>query len=229
MFPANARALLLPPSGCGVLLGDGTFRLPVIGKARHRAALDKVSAGSRLRCAALLTRNGRDYDRDGIMVTIREEEVGFLPWMDSHDLRVRLRDAGYLEAVCKAEITGNHVLSEGWDYVGVTIDACHPFTVISAQEWHDQHALGDQEGSRVLIGDGPSRTSNRLSNVFRSLQQLFIERLSLSSQRKMDWSQSPGLRTFWRGRFRSVQSPAKRLNPRKRGGRQSASASSRDG
>jgi len=113
MFPANARALLLPPSGCGVLLGDETFRLPVIGKARHRAALDKVSAGSRLRCAALLTRNGRDYDRDGIMVTIREEEVGFLPSMDSHDLRVRLRDAGYLEAGCKAEITSNHVLSEG--------------------------------------------------------------------------------------------------------------------
>ncbi len=29
MFPASARALPLPPSGRGVLLGDGTFRLRV--------------------------------------------------------------------------------------------------------------------------------------------------------------------------------------------------------
>jgi hypothetical protein len=103
MFRANARALLLPPSGCGVLLGDGTFSLPVMGKARHRAALDKLSGGRKLRCAALLTRDGRDYDPHGVMVTIRGHEVGFLFWMDSSDFRDRLRQVGFLEAVCKLD------------------------------------------------------------------------------------------------------------------------------
>jgi hypothetical protein len=30
VLPANTRALLLPPSGRGVLLGDGTFSLLVM-------------------------------------------------------------------------------------------------------------------------------------------------------------------------------------------------------
>ena len=42
MFPANARALLLPPSGCGVLLGDGTFSC----FARSRRSLSRTVTGS---------------------------------------------------------------------------------------------------------------------------------------------------------------------------------------
>jgi hypothetical protein len=63
----------LAPSGRDVLLGDGTFSLPVVGTARHRAALDKLSGGRPVRCAALLTRDGREYDPRGVMVTIKAQ------------------------------------------------------------------------------------------------------------------------------------------------------------
>jgi hypothetical protein len=103
----------MPPHGRGVLLGDGAYRFPDIGKARHRAALEEISAGQSLRCAALLTPNGRDYDSFGVMVSIRGREVGFLHWMDGHDFRNRLRKAGFLEAVCKAKITQDHPPGDG--------------------------------------------------------------------------------------------------------------------
>jgi hypothetical protein len=48
MFPANARTLLLRPSGRGVLLGDDNYNLPVVGKSRHRTAIDALSSGRKL-------------------------------------------------------------------------------------------------------------------------------------------------------------------------------------
>lgn len=108
---------MLPPSGRDVLLGDDKYALPVVGKARHRAAINRVSNGRKLRCAALLTRVGCDYDQYGVMVTIRGQEVGLLPWIDGRDFRKRLREAGFLEAVAKAEIAGEHLDGDSWDYV----------------------------------------------------------------------------------------------------------------
>jgi hypothetical protein len=172
MFPANARALLLPPSGCGVLLGDGTFSLPLMGKARHRAALDKLSGGGRLRCAALLTRDGRDYDPHGVMVTIKGQEVGFLFWMDSHDFRDRLRQAGFLEAVCKLEVTGNHRVSDGWDLVGATIDASLPFAFISPDEWHRRHT----QDNKSPTPRAHSSNGNTLSILLKGLKQSIVLR-----------------------------------------------------
>lgn len=86
-----------------MLLGDGQFRFRIVGTKRHRAALGELSAGRKLRCAALLTPEGGDYDPESVTITIRDREVGFLPWMDGRDFRRNLRQAGFAEAVCGAE------------------------------------------------------------------------------------------------------------------------------
>jgi hypothetical protein len=172
VLPANARALLLPPSGRGVLLGDGTFSLPVMGTARHRAALDKLSGGQPMRCAALLTRDGREYDPRGVMVTIKGQEVGFLLWMDGHDFRDRLRQAGFLEAVCKLEVTGNHRVGDGWDLVGATIDATLPFAFMSPDEWHRRHTQDNESVAPRLH----SSNSNTLSALLKALKQSIVLR-----------------------------------------------------
>jgi hypothetical protein len=200
MFPANARALMLPPSGRGVLLGDDRYSLPIVGKARHRAAIDSLLSGGKLRCAALLTRSGRDYDRLSVTITIRGEEVGFLPWFDGRDFRKALRAAGFLEAVCKAEVTGKHMIGDSWDYVGVTIDASVPFTFMSPEEWHNQQNPADE---REL----PVRGSyQRIGRVIQSLRQSFLKASSLPGLRKADWM-----------RLRSTNSRISR--PRKPGNR----------
>lgn len=173
---------MLPPSGRGVLLGDDRYSLPVVGKARHRAAIDNLLSGHKLRCAALLTRSGRDYDRLGVTVTIRGEEVGFLPWFDGRDFRKGLRAAGFLEAVCKAEVTGKHMIGDSWDYVGVTIDASLPFTFMSPEEWHDQHTPTD---GRELAVRG---SHQKIGNVIQSLRQSFLKASSLPGLRKADWT-----------------------------------------
>ena len=180
MFPANARALLLPPSGRGVLLGDDNYGLPVVGKSRHRTAIDKLSGGRKIQCAALLTRAGRDYDRYGVMVTIRGQEVGFLPWIDGHHFRKRLRGAGFLEAVCKAEITGEHVIGDSWDYVGVAIDALMPFTFMSPEEWHDQHIPPDEREPAVR------GSHQKIVSVIESLSQSLLKASSLRGLRYTD-------------------------------------------
>ena len=179
VFPANARALMLPPSGRGVLLGDDRYSLPVVGEARHRAAIDKLLSGGKLRCTALLTREGRDYDPHGVMVTVRGQEVGFLPWMEGHDFREGLRAAGFLEAVCKAEITGEHVIGDSWNYVGVAIDASLPFTFMSPKEWHNQRTSTDE---RELAVRGSHR---KISSVIQTLRQSFLNASSLPGLRKL--------------------------------------------
>jgi hypothetical protein len=176
MFPANARTLLLRPSGRGVLLGDDNYNLPVVGKSRHRTAIDALSSGRKLRCAALLTRAGRDYDRYGVMVTIRGQEVGFLPYIDGRDFRRRLREAGFLEAVCKAEITGEHVIGDSWDYVGVAIDAVLPFAFMSPDEWHNQHTPADEREPAVRGGHP------KIVSVIESLGQSFLKASGLRGQ-----------------------------------------------
>jgi hypothetical protein len=182
MFPANARTLLLRPSGRGVLLGDDNYNFPVVGKSRHRTAIDKLSNGRKLRCAALLTRAGRDYDRYGVMVTIRGQEVGFLPYIDGRDFRHRLREAGFLEAVCKAEITGEHVFGDSWDYVGVAIDAFLPFTFMSPEEWHNQHTPTDEREPAVR------GSHQKIVRVIESLGQSFLKASRLRGWRNADWA-----------------------------------------
>jgi hypothetical protein len=199
LFPANARALLMPPRGRGVLLGDGAYRFPVIGKARHRAALEEISAGQSLRCAALLTPNGRDYDSFGVMVSIRGREVGFLHWMDGHDFRNRLRKAGFLEAVCKAKITTVRLAGDGWDYVGVTIDAFRPFTFTGTDEWHSRRAQRD-------AGVKPFPT------VLKTFRKSLLQQASLRSLRKIDWSKSAAVRALRRWIFPGT-SPNVRRGP----------------
>jgi hypothetical protein len=85
------------------------------------------------------------------MVTIRGQEVGFLPWIDGHHFRKRLREAGFLEAVCKAEITGEHVIGDSWDYVGVAIDALMPLTFMSPEEWHNHTFHQMSENPRCAV------------------------------------------------------------------------------
>jgi hypothetical protein len=182
MFPGNARALLLPPSGRGVLVGDDKYTLPVVGKPRHRAAIDKLSSGRKFRSAALLTRAGRDYDRYGVMVTIRGQEVGFLPWIDGRDFRKRLREAGFLEAVCKAEITGDHVIDDSWDYVGVAIDASLPFAFMSPEEWRNHHTPADERELAVRGGH------QKIASVIQSLKLSFLKASSLRGLRKTPFS-----------------------------------------
>lgn len=185
VFPANARALMLPPSGRGVLLGDDRYSLPVVGEARHRAAIDKLLSGGKLRCTALLTREGRDYDPHGVMVTVRGQEVGFLPWMEGHDFREGLRAAGFLEAVCKAEITGEHVIGDSWNFVGVAIDASLPFSFMSLEEWHNQRTSTDE---RELAVRGSHR---KISSVIQTLRQSFLKASSLPGLRKTGWTRLP--------------------------------------
>jgi hypothetical protein len=195
LFPANARALLMPPRGRGVLLGDGAYGFPVIGKARHRAALEEISAGQSLRCAALLTPNGRDYDSFGVMVSIRGREVGFLHWMDGHDFRNRLRKAGFLEAVCKAKITGDQLTADGWDYVGVTIDAFRPFTFTGTDEWHSRHAHLDRPLFRSTSGGAG------LSTVLKTFRKSLLQQASLRRLRKIDWPRFTAVRALRRWIF----------------------------
>jgi hypothetical protein len=180
MFPANARALLLPPSGTGVLLGDGTFSFRIVGRARHRAALDKLSAGRKLRCAALLTHNGRDYDPDGIMVTIKGKEIGFLLWIHGHDFCTSLRQAGFVEAACKAEITGDHEISDQWDFVGATIDASLPFDFISHEELRMCHARGDKSPTPR----SHSVKGKTLTTVLKRFKQSILKPASLRGANK---------------------------------------------
>jgi len=177
VFPANARALMLPPSGRGVLLGDDKYALPVVGRPRHRAAIDKLSSGRKFRSAALLTRAGRDYDRYGVMITIRGQEVGFLPWIDGRDFRKRLREAGFLEAVCKAEITGEHVIGDSWDYVVVAIDASLPFAFMSTEEWRNHHTPADERELAVRGGH------QKIASVIQSLKSI-LKASSLRGLRK---------------------------------------------
>jgi hypothetical protein len=185
VFPANARALMLPPSGRGVLLGDDRYSLPVVGEARHRAAIDKLLSGGKLRCTALLTREGRDYDPHGVMVTVRGQEIGFLPWMEGYDFREELRAAGFLEAVCKAEITGEHVIGDSWGFVGVAIDASLPFTFMSAEEWYNQRTSTDE---RELAVRGSHR---KIASVIQTLRQSFLNASSLPDLRKTGWTRLP--------------------------------------
>lgn len=86
------------------------------------------------------------------MVSIRGREVGFLHWMDGHDFRNRLRKAGFLEAVCKAKITEDRLAGDGWDYVGVTIDAFRPFTFAGTDERHSRRAQRDRPLLRSTSG-----------------------------------------------------------------------------
>jgi hypothetical protein len=157
MFPANAKTLLVPPRGRGVLLGDEAFQFLVVGTLQHQAELEKI-AGSRnhlLRCAALLTPQlTNPYDPEGIAVTIHRQEVGFLPWMDGRDFRHALHMAGYAEAACEAEIVGKRDSGDGeWEYVGVRLNACLPFTIMSADDWFLKRA--QPGGSPARDRDSP--------------------------------------------------------------------------
>jgi hypothetical protein len=62
MFPANARTLLLRPSGRGVLLGDDNYNLPVVGKSRHRTAIDAVVGAGKSTLTAHLAALPVDLD-----------------------------------------------------------------------------------------------------------------------------------------------------------------------
>jgi hypothetical protein len=189
----------MPPRGRGVLLGDGAYRFPVMGKARHRAALEEISAGQSLRCAALLTPNGRDYDSFGVMVSIRGQEVGFLHWMDGYDFRNRLRKAGFLEAVCKAKITEGHPAGDGWDYVGVAIDAFWPFTFAGTDEWHSRRA---QRGPGLYLFPRSRSSSAGPSPVPRIFTKSVLQQPLLPSVRKIDWSKFAAVRVLQRWIFR---------------------------
>jgi hypothetical protein len=114
------------------------------------------------------------------MVTIRGQEVGFLPWIDGHHFRKRLREAGFLEAVCKAEITGEHVIGDSWDYVGVAIDALMPFTFMSPEEWHNQHIPPDEREPAVR------GSHQKIVSVIESLSQSLLKASSLRGLRYTD-------------------------------------------
>jgi hypothetical protein len=110
------------------------------------------------------------------MVTIRGQEVGFLPYIDGRDFRRRLREAGFLEAVCKAEITGEHAIGDSWDYVGVAIDAVLPFAFMSPDEWHNQHTPADEREPAVRGGHP------KIVSVIESLGQSFLKASGLRGQ-----------------------------------------------
>ncbi len=143
MFPANARALMVRPRGRGVLLGDEAFQLNVVGTVQHQMVLEKIGGGrSRVRCAALLILQPENsYERDEVAVTIHDREVGFLPFMDRGEFVRALRLTGYADAACEAEIMGGWKRRDGdWEYVGVRLNACLPFTIVSADDWYERRA-----------------------------------------------------------------------------------------
>src|SRR5262249_476289 len=90
-----------------------------------------------------------------------------------------------LEAICKAEITGEHVIGNSWNYVGVAVDASLPFTFMSLEEWHNQRTSTDE---RELAVRGSHR---KISSVIQTLKQSFFKASSLLGLWKTGWTRLP--------------------------------------
>ena len=132
-----------------MLLGDGAFRLRVVGTSYHQEALEKIAgaptgAGFHQYCAALLVPQPTNrYDRHAIVVIVSDLEVAHLERDHARELGRTLRTSGYSDAICEAEIVGGRVCGpDDWGYVGLHLNAVRPFRLQSAEEW--QAARGRQ-------------------------------------------------------------------------------------
>jgi len=127
----------------GVVVGDDEFEFRVVGTLHHQRAIENMCGrrsreGAHRYCAALLTPQPTNpHDRHAVAVTIHDVEVGFLDREDARDFLRVLGAGGYADAACEAELVG------GWDrggddqgYFGVRLNACLPFSLYPAQEWH---------------------------------------------------------------------------------------------
>lgn len=121
----------------GVLVGDDTFSVPVIGTMHHQMTLAALSAARTVRghgryCAALLTVAANSLrDTRAVVVSISGLEVGHLESEHAQPFEFALAPAGYKDAACEAEIVAGWKSYSDRGYVGVRLNAKLPFEVVS--------------------------------------------------------------------------------------------------
>jgi hypothetical protein len=131
----------------GVIAGDGEFRFHVVGTSHHQRALEtlcgeRTPTGVHYYCAALVApQPNKPFDRRAAAVTIHRVEVGCLERDVAPEFLKALRHEGCADAVCKALIIGGWDRGgHDWGYYGVRLDACMPFSIVTATAWREQRA-----------------------------------------------------------------------------------------
>lgn len=121
----------------GVVVGDNTFSVPVVGTMHHQMTLGALSAARTVRghghyCAALLT-VAPDSLRDtrAVVVSISGLEVGHLESEHAQSFEYALAPTGYTDAACEAEIVAGWKSFSDRGYVGVRLNARLPFQLVS--------------------------------------------------------------------------------------------------
>lgn len=121
----------------GVVVGDDTFSVPVVGTMHHQMTLAALSAARTVRghghyCAALLT-VAPDSLRDtrAVVVSISGLEVGHLESEHAESFEYALAPTGYTDAACEAEIVVGWKSYSDRGYVGVRLNARLPFHVVA--------------------------------------------------------------------------------------------------
>jgi len=145
------------PHKRGVVVGDGRFALRVVGTASHQERLERVIGGrssARLRvyrAALLVPQPSNLYDRQAVAVILAGLELGHLGRGDARKFQSALCGHGFADAACEAEIIGGWLRGEhDWGYVGVRLNACLPFKIITADQYEKtQSQVARQEGHRV--------------------------------------------------------------------------------
>jgi hypothetical protein len=123
-------------SSRGLVVGDDTFSVPVIGTMYHQMTLGALSAARTVRghsryCAALLTVSTSLRDTRAVVVSINGLEVGHLESEHTQSFEYALAPANYTDAACEAEIVTGWKSYGDRGYVGVRLNAKLPFEVIS--------------------------------------------------------------------------------------------------
>ena len=129
-------------SGHGFVAGGDLFAFPVLSAPHHQATLKNFCGGRHhygihRHCTAVLAPQPTNpHDRRAVVVTIQEQEVGFLERGLAPEFLRALRKAGCADAVSEA------VIVHGWDRnadgqgaFGVRLNASVPFRLQSVQNW----------------------------------------------------------------------------------------------
>jgi hypothetical protein len=126
------------PRQRGVVVGDDTFGVPVVGTLQHQMTIGAIAAARSARghgryCAALLASEPSGVDGSRLVfVRINGLEVGHLESELAQSFERALATKGYTDAACEAEIVGSWKRHDDQEYVGVRLNAKLPFQVVPA-------------------------------------------------------------------------------------------------
>jgi hypothetical protein len=76
------------------------------------------------------------FDPRAVAVVIHGIEVGYLDRGSAREFGKVLTVSGFEDVACEAEIVGGWVRSaDDWGYVGLRLNACFPFNIVSADKY----------------------------------------------------------------------------------------------